>query len=215
MTDLVIACLSQKGGVGKSTIARLIARTYAAGGWNAKIADFNINQLTSGDWVDIRRRNGIEPVIDCEPYHSAKSFHRDKADVLIADGKPDSDQSSMEIAKAATAIIVPTGHSHDDLKPQARFVLELLQKGIPHERILMVLNKLTDSKAAVEGARAFLTDTGLRVATIDIPAKATYEQAQNDGRALSECQYKPLAERADELGAEIVAFINSLEQVAA
>lgn len=215
MTDLVIACLSQKGGVGKSTVARLIARTYAAGGWNAKIADFNINQMTSGDWVDIRRRHGVEPAIECEPFHSARNFHRDKADVLIADGKPDSDQSSMEIAKNATAIIVPTGHSLDDLKPQARFVLELLEKGIAHDRILMVLNKLTESRAAVEDARSFLKDTGLRVATVDIPAKATYEQAQNNGRALSEAQYKPLADRADSLGAEIVAFINSLEQVAA
>lgn len=215
MTDLVIACLSQKGGVGKSTVARLIARTYAAGGWQAKIADFNINQLTSGDWVDIRRRNGVDPVIECEPFHSAKNFHRERADVLIVDGKPDSDQSSMEIAKNATAIIVPTGHSLDDLKPQARFVLELLEKGIPHDRILVVLNKLTESRAAVEGARAFLEKTGLNVATVDIPAKATYEQAQNDGKALSECQYKPLAERADELGAEIVAFVNTIEQVAA
>ncbi|WP_193371722.1 hypothetical protein [Polymorphum gilvum] len=36
---LFIGTISQKGGVGKSTLARLIAREYALAGWNVKIAD--------------------------------------------------------------------------------------------------------------------------------------------------------------------------------
>lgn len=42
MTALIIGCISQKGGVGKSTLARLIAREYANSGWNVKIADLDI-----------------------------------------------------------------------------------------------------------------------------------------------------------------------------
>jgi chromosome partitioning protein len=37
----------EKGGVGKSTLARLIAREYAATKWNGKIVDLDIGQGTS------------------------------------------------------------------------------------------------------------------------------------------------------------------------
>jgi MinD-like ATPase involved in chromosome partitioning or flagellar assembly len=38
---LLIGVVSQKGGVGKSTLCHLIAREYAAGSWNVKIADLD------------------------------------------------------------------------------------------------------------------------------------------------------------------------------
>ena len=46
---LVIGVVSQKGGVGKSTCARLIAREYAYAGWDVKIADLDVSQGTSFD----------------------------------------------------------------------------------------------------------------------------------------------------------------------
>jgi len=150
---LIIACLSQKGGVGKSTIARLIARTYAAAGWQVKICDFNTRQLTSVDWVGSRMSAGIEPAIAAEPYNTVKSFKRETADLLVADGKPDSDQSSLDIAKVADFIVLPTGLALDDLKPQVLFANELVSKGVPRSKILLVLNKITESPVAVQEAR--------------------------------------------------------------
>jgi ABC-type transport system involved in cytochrome bd biosynthesis fused ATPase/permease subunit len=47
---LIIGVVSQKGGVGKSTIARLIARELAAQDWEVKIADLDISQATSYHW---------------------------------------------------------------------------------------------------------------------------------------------------------------------
>lgn len=215
MTDLVIACLSQKGGVGKSTMARLIARTYAAGGWDVKIADFNVNQLTSCEWVASRMNAGVDPSIRAEAYKSVKQFARENVDLIVADGKPDSDQSSLEIAKVANLCIIPTGLSADDLRPQIAFAKELVNKGIPRDRILFVLNKVTETATGVEEARELLITVGYKVAETELAAKTTYQQAQNAGRAISECSYKPLADRADTLGAEIVALMNHLESVAA
>lgn len=37
----IIGIVSQKGGVGKSTLARLVAREYANAGWRAKIVDLD------------------------------------------------------------------------------------------------------------------------------------------------------------------------------
>lgn len=210
MSELVIACLSQKGGVGKSTISRLIARTYASAGWNVKIADFNTKQLTSVDWVGIRMASGIEPEISAAPCSSAKGFKREPYDLIIADGKPDSDDTSLEIAKAANLIIIPTGLALDDLKPQVMFVNELVSKGVKRERMLIVLNKITESTAAVQEARAYLRAAGYQIADNDLIAKTGYQMAQNIGRSVAETNYPSLNEKADDLAAEIVAKMNEL-----
>jgi chromosome partitioning protein len=47
MTATIIGIANQKGGVGKSTLARIIAREYAAAKWNVKVADLDISQGTS------------------------------------------------------------------------------------------------------------------------------------------------------------------------
>jgi Mrp family chromosome partitioning ATPase len=47
---VIVGIVSQKNGVGKSTMARLLALEYAEAGWNAKIADLYIAQGTSFSW---------------------------------------------------------------------------------------------------------------------------------------------------------------------
>jgi chromosome partitioning protein len=207
---LIIACLSQKGGVGKSTLARLIARTYAVSGWSVKICDFNTTQLTSAKWAKLRSDSGIEPRIIAEPYNTPTRLKREPFDLVIADGRPDSDQSSLDIARLANLIILPTGLSLDDLEPQLAFAHELASKGVSAERILFVLNKTTDSTIAVTEARNYLKS--YRVAHQDLAARTSYQRAQNHGRALSEVGVSvgSLEERADLLAAEIVNRVSEL-----
>ncbi|MEX3945981.1 ParA family protein, partial [Paraburkholderia sp. BR10937] len=57
----VIAFVSQKGGVGKSTLARALARETAAGGLKTKVADLDTQQGTTVDWHRTRMDAGIEP----------------------------------------------------------------------------------------------------------------------------------------------------------
>jgi cellulose biosynthesis protein BcsQ len=68
MAELIIALCSQKGGVGKSTLARLVAREYAQAKWSIKIADLDISQGTSFNWQSRRLQHGIEPVIAVERF---------------------------------------------------------------------------------------------------------------------------------------------------
>lgn len=212
MADLVIACLSQKGGVGKSTLARLIARTYAVAGWSVKICDFNTTQLTSAKWSQLRYSAGVKPDILAEPYNTPTRLRKELVDLVIADGRPDSDQSSLDIARLSDLIIVPTGLSLDDLEPQLAFAHELVQKGVMSNKILFVLNKTTDSPSAVQEARNYLR--AYHVAQQDLTARTSYQRAQNHGRALSEVGVKvgTLEEKADLLAAEIVQRIAELEQ---
>ena len=64
----VVAFVSQKGGVGKSTLARALAREGAKAGLRVKLADLDTQQGTSVDWHRTRLAAGIEPVISAEAY---------------------------------------------------------------------------------------------------------------------------------------------------
>ncbi|QNG62608.1 ParA family protein [Rhizobium phage B1VFA] len=215
MADLIISCLSQKGGVGKSTLARLIARTYAVAGWTVLIADFNLTQLTSVKWCKIRTNAGIKPEITAEAYHQPSFLPREEYNLVVADGRPDSVQSSLEIALRSHVVVVPTGLSLDDLEPQLAFAKELVAKGVKREKIIFVLSKITDSKLAISEAREYLKE--FRVANQNITLKHSYQKSQNHGYALSEVQglnTGRLEETADLVAAEVVAVVNSLEEAA-
>lgn len=210
--SLIIACLSQKGGVGKSTLARLIARTYASAGWSVKICDFNTRQLTSVDWVAMRMRMGLEPEIAAEPMNSVKKLKGQTADLLVIDGAPDSHDSSLDAANIADLVILPTGDSNDDLKPQLGFANELVAKGVAADKIVFVLNKTTDSEAVAREAAAWLRKQGFAVAETDLASKTGYKLAMNIGAAASETKYPTLNDRADTLAAELVDRLNALKE---
>lgn len=214
MADLIIACLSQKGGVGKSTIARLIARTYAISGWSVKICDFNTTQLTSQKWSKIRENMEVDPPILAEAYVSPTRLKREDVNLVVADGRPDSDQSSLEIARTSDLIILPTGLALDDLEPQLAFAKELKNKGVNPNRIMFVLNKTDDSSVALREAKEYLAE--FHVAEQDIVARNSYQRAQNHGLAISEVadHVGSLSERADLLAAEIVERVNNIEVTA-
>lgn len=211
----IITCLSQKGGVGKSTIARLIARTYAEAGWRVKIADFNTRQKTSVDWVAVRMANSLKPELAAEPFTSVKAVLRENHDLVVIDGKPDSDVTSLEAAKAALLNVIPTGVSIDDLKPQILFVNELVSKGVNRASVLFVINQTIGSAASLRMAREYILGAGYRCAETDLPAKTSYHNAQNIGAAVSETDIATLNERAESLAAEIVSRANEIEDQAA
>jgi chromosome partitioning protein len=199
-----IACLSQKGGVGKSTLARLIARTYAGAGWRVKIADFNAKQKTSVDWVAMRQAGTISPEIAAETFIAVKPALAQDYDLMVFDGKPDADTQTIDIAKAAELIVIPSSTSVDDLVPQVKFAHELRARGVPSWRIMFVLNKTGDSRIAIRDARDYLNQAGYDVAQGDLPFKVGYEMAQNTGRSLSESDFVTLSERADRMAQQIV-----------
>jgi chromosome partitioning protein len=209
---LAIACLSQKGGVGKSTLARLIARTYATGGWQVKIADFNIKQKTSVDWAAVRMGQGVEPEIPAEAYTEVSRAMKNamELDLMVFDGKPDSDTQTLSLAKEADLVVIPTGLSADDLAPQVRFGQELKARGVANAKMLFVLNKVTDSPAGINEARTFITDAGFKVAKTTLPVKTAYVNAQNAGRTLAETEYDTLNARSITLAQEIIDRTNEL-----
>lgn len=210
---IILAVISQKGGVGKSTVARLLATIYSAAGWDVKLADLNLKQKTSVSWVSDRLAAGLEPEVSAEPFGSVKKALRaaEMHDAMIFDGAPDSHTTTLEIAKVAHAIFIPTGVSLDDLKPQVLLAHELTgDHKISVERILFVLNKTLESKLSVDEAREYVTRAGYACTEAHLPMKTGYQLAQNAGRSVLETTYKPLNDTADALAQELADFVERI-----
>lgn len=203
--SLIIGMISQKGGVGKSTLARLVGREFAASGWRVKIADLDVSQITATEWKQRRDRNGIEPEVAVEPFRTASQALEIESlyDLLILDGPPHSMRGTLEIAKAADLAVLPTGLSLDDLRPSVLLAHELVEAGITPERIAFALCRVGDREKEIEEARAYIGKAGYTVLSGSIPEKTAFRRAADEGRALSEVLFPTLRTRAEELASAI------------
>lgn len=205
----IIGFVSQKGGVGKSTLARGISREAAANGLNVKIADLDVQQGTSVNWYRRRLAAGIEPIFSVESFKTASQALKLAAqfDYLIIDGPARASAATLEIARAATLIIQPTGSSVDDLEPAVLTFHELVRDGIPRGCLAFALTRVgTDAEESE--ARAYITQAGYTSLTGSIQERPAYRQASNVGLSITETRYPQLNKRADAL---IQAMVDQID----
>lgn len=202
----IIGIVSQKGGVGKSTLARLLAREVAAGGASVKIADLDIQQGTSFKWASRRAANGVTPEVRVETFANVKTAlaEADAFDVYVLDGAPHASKDTREVAQAADLIVIPTGQSLDDLEPSVLLAHDLVRDGIHRDRIAFALCKVSDSAREVDGARAYLAEARYQVLDGEIPFRTGFSIALDQGRAVTETTFRTLAKRADRLAQAII-----------
>jgi chromosome partitioning protein len=205
----IIAFVSQKGGVGKSTLARALAREAAHGGLAVKIADLDTQQGTSVDWHRQRMDAGIEPVISVEAYRTAAQAlaQASQYDLLIIDEPARTSQGTLETARVADLIVQPSGASVDDLRPAVREFHALVKEGIPASKLAFALNRIGTNTEENE-ARAYLEEAGYSVLAGCLAEKPAYRKAQNGGYAVTETRYAGLNERADSLIQHLIDKVN-------
>lgn len=205
----IIGVISQKGGVGKSTLSRALAREAAASGAKVKLADLDTQQGTSSDWHRRRMEAGIEPAFSVEVFKTAAQALKGAGDcdVLVIDGPARASSATLEIARQAAVVVQPTGASVDDLRPAVLTFHELIREGIPRAHLLFALCKIgTDAEEAE--ARAYLSQAGYDALPGSLPERPAYRQAQNLGYAVTETRYPQLNKRADTLLQAVVDRID-------
>ncbi len=202
----IVAFVSQKGGVGKSTLARLLAREVAAGGMDVKVADLDIQQATTSNWARRRDANGLEPSIRSETFKRVTTALKDadQFDVLIFDGAPHASTQTREVAHVADLVVIPTGQGLDDLEPAVLLAHDLFKDGIPAHKIAFALVKVTDSTAEIEGARDYLSSTPYRVLGGEVPVKTGFSKALDLGQSITETRFRSLHAKADALAQGII-----------
>jgi len=201
----VIGVVSQKGGVGKSTLCQLIAREAASQGKAAKILDFDVKQMTSVDWVRERLQRDLEPAVEAEPtkdVRKALKLNRDY-DVILLDGAPGTPKRTTEMVRECDLIILPTGASRADLVPMLALARRISQ--LKHDAagpFFALCRVLTDSEVA--DARAQIDAAGFTTLDGELIERPGYRAAQNAGRSASETAFASLNERAKKLARAIL-----------
>jgi len=205
-----IAALSQKGGVGKSTIVRLIAREFALADWNVKIGDFDINQGTCVNWKRRREQNALEPEIGVETFRTVSQALKvvNFYDLFLFDGQPHSSSLTLEIACVCDAILLPTGLSRDDLEPSILLAHELIAQKIDSKKIAFLLCRVGESRIEIAESRDYIKKAGYNVLDYELPEKIGYRRASDDGKAVTEANHPSLKIKAEKFAQSIINFIN-------
>lgn len=201
----IIGLIAQKGGVGKSTLSRLIACEFAKQGWAVKIADMDVSQGTCAEWCRLRQQHGVDPTIRVESFgRLAQAIaDSDKFDLLVIDGAPHATAATLEIARASDLVVIPTGLALDDLRPGVMLAHELVEKGVQADKLVFVLTRVGDSLAAVEDARGFINRAGYAVGLAELPERVGYQRAMDAGFAASETTHRSLNGKAEAVAQDI------------
>lgn len=202
----IIGLISQKGGVGKSTLARMMAREFAEGGLSVKICDMDTQQQTCTYWAGRRAEAGQKPDLQVQSFASVGLALKeaDRFDVLIMDGKPHTSDQTIEIAKVSDVAVIPTGQTVDDLHPAVLLAHALRKRDIPMERIAFAMFKTTGSEVENTAAREYLRQAGYDVLEGEVPVSTGYGSAQDRGRAITETSFKSLNDKASVLAQSMI-----------
>ena len=197
----VVAFISQKGGVGKSTLTRALAVALVKNGYSVKVADLDTQQGTVLDWHRRRMDNDIEPIInsvECYKQLSQAISGSDDYDFLIIDAPARSSRGTLDISKIADIIIQPSGAGLDDLAPAILVFHELIKKKINKKKLFMALCRV-GTESEVEEAGDYIRTAGYEIISGCLYEKASYRQAQNEGKTILENRFLPLRKKADEV----------------
>lgn len=196
---IIVSFVSQKGGVGKSTLARALL-AVAAHTMKTRLADLDPQQASVVAWERTRERNRTEPVCDVVPYRTVGEAVAAAGDVdlLILDTPARTSRATLEIARLSHLVVQPTGPSADDLKPAVLTFHELAEHGVPKERLaIAICRTLSDGEEAT--VRAYVEDAGYTALAGAIAERIGYREAQNRGHAITETKSAKLNEQADAL----------------
>lgn len=197
---VIVALVSQKGGVGKSTLARALGAVVAHAGLKVRIADLDPQHRTVVEWERMRGENRLAPFLDVRAFANVAQALADMADdeLLIVDAPARSGRRSLDTAKAADLVVQPTSGGLDDLRPAVLFFHELVQADIPKDRLAIALSRILTS-GEEEAARAYIGKAGYEVLAGAIPERAAYREAHNRGQAVTEANRRSQDDQVERL----------------
>lgn len=213
---MIISLISQKGGVGKSALARLLAVEVARAGWIVKIADLDPAQGTSTKWKVRRDQSNLHPEIAVEKYRTVDRAIKDaeRFDLMILDGPAHAEQGGRVMAQNSDLVIMPTGYSLDDMEPQIEAAYELEDAGVASNKIVFCFCRARGSEAEDSAARAYLRKARVDVLEPVFPELASIRQGHAEGRAASEVSFPKVREKAVNVAQAIMDRLASMQEVA-
>ena len=150
-----------EGGVGKSSLARLLAVAAARAGHKVLLADFDLEQLTCVEWNAARLRRDIVSEIDVRAFKSLKKLRKteENFDLIVADTRGLADDLTKEVAEESSVVFLPTGTSEDDLRPTLALARRIARQGA-EGKIALILSKTGRSERQIAQAQQKIETEG-------------------------------------------------------
>ncbi len=200
--------VGQKGGVGKSTLARVLAVAAARSQRRVLLGDFDLEQLTCVEWSALRMRQGIEPEIDARAFKSLKKLRKTVTgyDLVVVDTRGLADELTEDVSKESDVVFLPTGTSMDDLRPTLSLARRLAKSKALGNKIVMVLSKTGRSERLVAQAESIIFEAGFDMLNAVWPERDGFQSDLDMGRAGSESSNPHLKQAALEVEQALLAL---------
>lgn len=197
----IASFVGQKGGVGKSTLARILAVAAARENHKVLIGDFDLEQLTCVEWSAMRMRHGIEPEIDARAFKSLKKLRKTVVgyDLVVVDTRGLADELTHDVSMESDVVFLPTGTSMDDLRPTLALARRLGQTRAVSHKIVFVLSKTGRSERLIEQAEMTVLEAGFDVLNAVWPDRDGFQLDLDAGRAGSESSNPHLRQTAQKI----------------
>lgn len=190
-----LAIISQKGGVGKTTLATALAVAAEAEGRQAAVFDLD-PQASAAFWHDTRQSD--EPAVISIPpsrlQHVLKAAAESGCDLAIIDAPPFAKDIAYEAAQQADFILIPTRPAILDVMAMTR-TLELVRHYDRPAAVVLTFcpaqgREIADTEEAVRKMGAVL-------APVRIHNRVAYSRAQQTGLTAQELE--PGGKAAEEI----------------
>ncbi len=208
---LVISVVSQKGGPGKSTIVRAMARYASNEGLKVFLMDLDNQQSTADKWYKRRKKKGYGGFCQVGTFNNFRDGLTAMAkgtQLIIVDGPARASKQTIFLAQVSNLVIQPSGPSIDDTEPAVLLFHELVAKGIPKERLLFILNRVSTQSEYKEAFKYF-AQTEYNVLNTYIQEMAAYKKAQNRGLSIIETPYDRLNQKATNVVEKIPDYLQN------
>ena len=181
----IVSVVSQKGGVGKTTLAVHLAVAAAQAGYTVAIIDLD-PQATAAQWSDWR--GSENPAVVATPHArlipTLTEAEKAGVDLIVIDSPPAADSAAVAAAKAADIVLVPTRASAFDLHA-VRTTADLVR--VAQKPAFVVLNAVpARATALIEEVITVIHGLQLQVAPVCLVDRAAFRHAVINGQTATE-----------------------------
>lgn len=191
-----IAIIGQKGGTGKTNLAKILLAAFGAEGRSCLGIDLD-PQASLCRWDDRREAEtpAVMPMLASRLPQTLESAERQGIDIAVIDTAGRARDEALAAVKAADLVVIPLQPTTEDLE-----TFEATQEYLSFSDAdaLAVLVMVEPRGPLREQASRFIEGAGMKVCPFSIGRRAAYRHASTAG--LVPTEYEPAGKAAEECG---------------